>query len=99
MQPKRFSEFAKDEGPLAGEKIKIDAVLNREIKVLAYKARESKFSRKNSETCLMLQVELDGEKRVIFTGSSVLADQVDRYKEELPFLATIIKIDKYYTFS
>lgn len=42
---------------------------------------------------------IDGEKKVVFTNSTVLKDQLERYKEHLPFITTIIKPKKYYTFS
>ena len=42
---------------------------------------------------------INGEKKVVFTNSTVLKDQLERYKEHLPFITTIIKPKKYYTFS
>jgi hypothetical protein len=40
-----------------------------------------------------------GSKYIIFTGSIVLIDQLEKYKENLPFYTTVKKIDKYYTFT
>jgi hypothetical protein len=48
---------------------------------------------------LSLQIEINGEKFVIFTGSRVLAEQVEKYKDKIPFLAKIVKIDRYYSLS
>lgn len=96
---KRFSDFADEDKPLGGDKIKIKRILGEEIKVLDYCVRQSKFDGSNSDRCLMLQVEHNGEKRVIFTGSSVLLEQAEKYSGEMPFLATIQKIDRYYTFT
>lgn len=48
---------------------------------------------------MVLQIEFDGEKRIVFTGSSVLMRQAEKHREQMPFLATIAKNDKYYTFS
>lgn len=64
---KRFSDFAKEALPFDGEKVAIEDLLNREINILAYKIKASKFNG-SSEECLMLSVELDGAKRVLFTG-------------------------------
>jgi hypothetical protein len=96
--PKRFSDFAKDALPLDGAKMRIEDLLNREILVLAYKIKESKYEREKKGQCLTLQFEIDKQRYVLFTGSTILIEQVTRYKEELPFLATIKKIDRYYSF-
>ncbi len=96
---KRFSDFAQDE-TLDGDKTRIEDVLNTEITVLNYRIKNSKYTEKNhSGKCLTLQIEVDGNWFVIFTGSDVLIEQASKYGEEMPFLATIKKIDKYYTFT
>jgi len=46
---------------------------------------------------LTLQISKDNKKHVIFTGSHVLIDQIKKYKDEIPFLTTIRKINKYYS--
>jgi len=92
---KRFSDFAKGHQPLEGSKCSINDVLNREILILNYRLGASKYSQ---TPCLTLQFMLDEEKHVLFTGSTVLIEQIEMYKKELPFYATIKKIDKYYTF-
>lgn len=96
---KKFSDFASDALPIDGSKMKIEEVLNREIAVIGFKINESKYNRSNSPKCLKLQFELDGERHVLFTGSTILCEQVQKYQEEIPFTATIKKIDKYYSFS
>lgn len=88
-----------NESAIDGSKIKIDNVLNKEILVVAYKIKDSKFNKTNSDKCLSIQLELNKEKYVMFTGSNVLIDQIEKYKDKLPFISTIIKIDKYFTFS
>jgi hypothetical protein len=92
----RFHEFAEESGPLDGDKIRIDDVLNKELIVTGYRIKESKYP-KSSSKCLMLQVILDDKKFVLFTGSVVLSEQMEKYQAHLPFLATIRKIDRYYT--
>lgn len=94
---KRFGDFAKEHIPLDGAKMKIDDILNKEILVTAIRLKPSKFNK--APSCLTIQLELDGQRYVCFTGSAVLADQAKTYEGEIPFLATIKKIDKYYTFT
>lgn len=96
---KTFLEFAKNENILDGEKMKIGDILNKEIMILGYKIRDSKYAKSNSEKCLSLQFKLDGIKHVAFTGSKVLMDQIEKYNTEIPFITTIVKVDKYITFS
>lgn len=96
MQYKRFSDFAKEESFLDGDKIKIDKILNKEILITNYKIKDSKY---NDLKCLKLQFEMDDIKHIIFTGSNVIIDQIEKYKDEIPFLTTIKKINKYYTFT
>jgi hypothetical protein len=96
---KRFSDFAEEASPMDGTKLKVDDVINKEILVINCKIKESKYSKTNSTKCLMLQFEMDGIRYVLFTGSSVLTEQMEKYKEEIPFLTTIKKVDRYYTFS
>lgn len=94
---KRFSDFAKEEKMMDGTKVKISEILDKEIEVIRYKLADSKY--KNNEKCLTIQFNYNGEKHVIFTGSSVLIEQCEQYKDEMPFLVTIKQVDKYYTFS
>lgn len=93
---KRFSDFAKPSGIMTGDKIKIENVLGQEVQVLSYKIGDSKH--KVNSKVLTLQFTLNGEERILFTGSSVLIDQCETYKNEMPFLTTIEKVDKFYTF-
>lgn len=94
---KRFSDFAQ-EHTLEGDKIKIDDTLNKEVIVTGYSVTESKY-KNNGDMCLKLQIEIGGMKRIIFTGSSVLISQIEKYREEIPFITTIKRVEKFYTFS
>lgn len=96
---RRFSDFAGDVRVLDGEKTSVEAVLNREIEVIGYKIKPSKYSKNETGMCLMLQFVLDGERKVLFTGSDVLVEQMRRYGDQVPFLTTIKKIDRYFTLS
>lgn len=99
MQPKRFSDFARELTPLDGAKLKIDSIVNKEILVTGVRLKTSKFKSDDASRCLTLQFELEGQRYVIFTGSSVLIGQAEKYEQEIPFVATIKKIDRYYTLS
>lgn len=98
LPAKRFSEFAEDDRPLTGEKVKIESILNQEILVTGYRLAESRY-KSNSPKCLTVQFIKDGAQHVFFTGSMVLINQLNKYGKEIPFLATIKKIERYYTLS
>jgi len=75
-----------------GEKIKIDRILNRQIKVIEYKIADSKFAKQNSDKCLQLQIEVDNLKRVVFTGSVILRDMIQKVpSDKFPFMTTIVR--------
>jgi hypothetical protein len=99
MSPKRFADFAQEEGPLDGEKVKLDSVLNLEVLVTGFKVKKSKYGASNSGNCLTVQFEQAGARKIFFTGSEVLMRQFEKYGGEVPFLATIKRIDRYYTLS
>lgn len=99
MTAKKFSDFAQERAVLDGPKLPIDDVTNREIEITGYKIAKSKYGKNASGMCLTLQFSFVGseDKNVIFTGSDVLIEQMERYGDEVPFQTTIKKIDKYYT--
>ena len=95
----KFSEFAKkDEGLLDGKKKKIEDILNVEITVLGFKVKPSKFPEK-SPHYTTIQFLQDDKKFIVFTSSIVLTEQLENYKEQLPFIATIRKSGKAFTFT
>lgn len=81
-----------------GDKIKVKNLINAAITVLDFKTEPSK--QKPGTELLTLQIEKGGEKRIVFTGSVVLLDQIKRVpKNSFPF-ETIIKGDnEYYEFT
>ena len=94
---KKFSDFAKEDSVMSGDKIKIGDIVGKEIEIIDYKIGSSKFEGKK---LLTLQIKLNNEDRVIFTSSNVLIDQSQKYEEEMPFLATIKKINnRFYSFT
>lgn len=56
-------------------------------------------SKHGTDDYAQMQIELDGEKMVCFTTSMVIKEQLEMYKDKLPFTTTIIKPRKYFTFS
>jgi len=77
---------------LQGDKIKIERLYNREITVLTHQIEDSKFADKGSGKCLYLQIELNGTKHVVFTGSKSLMDLISSVpKDGFPFKTIIVK--------
>jgi hypothetical protein len=99
MPHKRFSDFARERIPLDGDKTRLDDIINREILVIGHSIKKSRYDKNNSGKVLTLQFELDGDRRILFTGSDVLIEQIEKYGDQIPFAATIKKIDRYYTLS
>ncbi len=100
MQPNnypKFSDFAEDMRLFEGTKKKIDDILNQEILVMDFKIKESK--KRQGTSYATIQFRQGDACHIIFTGSEVIIDQINKYKENLPFYTTIKKIDKYYTFA
>lgn len=93
----QFAAFAKDKLPMPGVKKRLDEILNKEILVVDFRITKSK-KREGSE-CLQMQFVCDGIVCVAFTGSSVLATQIQSVQEKIPFRTCVTKIDKYYSFS
>lgn len=93
---KKFSDFNDGEDLFfSGEKIKIDDVTGKEIIIKSFKVEKSKYG--EDKKVLTIQYVLNGETYISFTGSSVLIDQLEKYKQELPFSATIEKVNRFYT--
>jgi len=96
---KRFSDFATEPTVLDGDKIKLDSILNQEIEIVGYRIGDSNYSKNKSGKYLTLQIKIEQEVKILFTGSDVLIKQIEKYVNEIPFLATIKKINRYYTLS
>lgn len=92
-----FAKFARDKLPLPGTKRRLEEILNKEIVILDFRITRSN-KRENSE-CLQIQFLSDGDAFVLFTGSVVLIDQIKSISDKLPLKTTVVKIDKYYSFS
>jgi len=92
-----FSTFAHNKLPLPGDKMRLDQILNREILVTDFRIIKSKHH--PGENCLQFQYLMDDTVCVSFTGSAVLMDQISSVGENIPFTTTVVKIDRYYSFS
>lgn len=92
----RFSDFAEEPAALEGDKVPIDSILNKELIVNGFRIGKTKYCHGGSNQCLTLEVVIDGLKHVVFSGSGVLIEQMTKYGENIPFIATIVKINKYY---
>lgn len=93
-----FGEFA-NEKALDGEKMRIDDAVGHEVTVLAYQTSKSHYGNSDNGMYVKIQIMLNGKKKIIFTGSGILMRQCQEYADKIPFLATIVKPDKYYSFS
>lgn len=97
-----FKDFQQEDF-LQGKKITTAEILGKEIVVYGFTKKKSAIGKDN--VCYTIQIVKDFddegkpiEYRVIFTSSTVLGKQCERYKNQMPFIATIIRQDKYYTF-
>lgn len=95
----QFKDFAIEiDKPFTGDKITPKKLLNREIKVLDFKIEPSK--KKENSDYLTLQIVLDNEKRVVFSGAKGLINQIKQVKKDkLPFITTIRSDSDYYEFT
>ncbi|TWP30533.1 hypothetical protein ETU08_01875 [Apibacter muscae] len=81
-----------------GDKIKIDKILNVPIVIIDYKIEQSKA--KVGTQLLTLQIEKSGTRHVVFTGSTVLLQMIQKVdKEKFPFISTIVKENEYLEFT
>lgn len=85
---------------MEGNKIEMFKVLNKEIKVWGYEIKPSKYPDKGNGKCLYMQIEIDGLKRVLFTGSGVLMETLELVpKDAFPFTTTIVKENERFQFT
>ncbi len=92
----KFSDFAEEIKAFEGDKKRIEDILNQEILVIDFKIKSSK--KRIHSLYATIQFKINDVNYIVFTGSNVLMDQLKKYKEKMPFYATIKKIDRYYTF-
>jgi hypothetical protein len=98
---KKFSDFAQEDMAFTGDKVPLEKLLNIPIIVSDYRLKDSKYKKGNADKCITVQFAYtdNPEKQfVFFSGSSVLINQCEKYKNEMPFEAKIQKVNRYYTF-
>ncbi len=79
---------------MQGPKIDMHKLFGRQIVVHDYSIAPSKIAGKEHTQCLTLQISVDGNKRVVFSGSRYLIDTCVKIpKDALPFSTTIVKKD------
>ncbi len=83
-----------------GDKVKIMKVLNKTIIIHAYKTDPSQYPKNKGGKVMTLQIENNGAKGIIFTGSEYLMQQIKQVPEDgFPFETTIIKNGEHFEFS
>lgn len=97
---KRFSDFG-IKSPVqmfTGDKIRIQRILNREIQVHDFRIEPSKFG--DTSKCLYLQIEMDGTRYVVFTGSNTLMELIQQVpRAGFPFATTIVQEEQRFEFT
>lgn len=92
-----FADFHK-ESVLDGDKVGIKTILNKNIEVMGFAERNSRYAKSSDGKYIIIQIRHNGNKYVCFTASQVLKQQLSSYQNMLPFRAQIIFNGKYYTF-
>ena len=83
-----------------GDKLKMSKVLNKQIKVEAYKIEASKFTDKGNGKRLILQIVVEDKQHIIITGSIYLMDTIQQVpKDKFPFTTTIIEENERFEFT
>lgn len=92
-----FKDIAtrEDIGGLEGKKVKLESILGKEVLITNFECRRSRFQNEY----MILQFRDGDELKVTFTAAGVIRKQLERHRDQLPFYATIIKKNKYYTLS
>lgn len=100
---RKFSELniQPEYNNFVGKKIEVEEILNKEIRLMAFRVEESKYKDtpkySGNGKCLCLQIQYEGQMRVVFTGSVVLQGMIARVAE-FPVDATIVKEGKAFKF-
>lgn len=109
MDIPKFGELS-ERKTLDGDKVKIDDTLNKEIIVTGFHVSLSKYKLKGSDYCVKVQFyfkeDESEEKKVFFSGSSVIKDQIEDIEKQLTakdlpfkFETVIKKVGNYYSFT
>nr|DAU06660.1 MAG TPA: hypothetical protein [Caudoviricetes sp.] len=97
-KPHKFSEFAKIRTKLEGERVKdITEIFNKELIFTSFSISRSKVQGCEKYITIQFKETETSPLRIAFTSSQVLMDQFLEYEEQLPFVATIKKVNRYMT--
>ena len=77
-----------------GDQVKIKRIIGQPITVLGYKIEPSKYPEKGNGKRLTMQIEFEGKKAVVWTGSVYLQELITQVPESsMPFSTKIIEQD------
>lgn len=94
-----FNELGIKPKNLSGDKISITEILDIPISVHDFRIEDSKYGKRDAK-CLYLQIEHEGSKRILFTGSNVLIDIINQIPQtSFPFKTTIVKEMEWFKFT
>lgn len=79
---------ANNTGGFDGDKIRIREVENKRIIFVDFRTFPSKYQHGN--TCVEIQIVINGQKRVLFTGSKRIARTLELFKDKLPRAGKLI---------
>lgn len=98
---KQFSDFAQEPQTLEGDKMKLDDIVNKPIVIHDASIKTSQYSKNKSGKYATIQFSdpASTQRYIVFTGSDVIINQLEKYAHEMPFKAVIKKINRYYTLS
>ncbi|MCL2473446.1 MAG: hypothetical protein FWF23_00860 [Alphaproteobacteria bacterium] len=91
-----FADFNTQPIGLEGKKQYMKDIIGKKILITAFRILKGKYK---TQHCLQMQFELEGERFVVFSGSSVISTQLEEHKNMLPFYTAIKRIDRYLTLS
>lgn len=79
---------------MEGPKIDINKLFGREIIVYSFHLKPTQLKDVLNPVCLWMQISVDGNKRVVFSGSSYLQKMIsDIPPDGFPFRTVIVKKD------
>ncbi len=99
MCPARFADISDgdDFGAIAGRKMKINDILGRDIIITGFQTAPSR--KKADAQCVTIQFLMDGELRIVWTGSLVLQRLLKKYADKIPFQTRIQRANEALVFA
>ncbi len=91
LRPDSFANISdgNDFGAINGRKMRINDVLGRDIIITGFQSMPSR--KKPDAQCVTIQFLLNGELRIVWTGSVVLKRLLEKYATRMPYRAKIQK--------